>query len=244
MQTYDFPVSLQNVYTRDGVEVPRVRAVVREDNNLPIAAVSNRYNLVLHKDVMNAAEGFVQKLGTPERKYMTSKNGAILIGEYTYANKTLAVRTGEVVGMRVYIKNAYNASMSVQFRVGALVLKCLNGMMSSKDMFSMTFRHTGTKGIEFPDPDSVIYGFQKSVESWKNLTDITWTPEVYREQLQRAINNNVIPKAVENVLSEGHSAWDLYNQMTYYVTHKSKASGIGAVRNLDRIADWFKSLVR
>jgi hypothetical protein len=191
--------------------------------------------------VVDAAEAFITQLGTPTRNFALAKNGAVLVGEYTYADKTLAVKTGEVVGMRVYIHNAYNGSSCLKFRVGALVLKCLNGMLVSKDIFNVSYRHQGEQEIKFPDPAMVYASFVTATKQWGEYSSDLLTLNSYSEYLYKASQAKLIPEKVAKALPAGESVWDLYNQITYHITHETKATKIGVINKLSRTAEWFEN---
>lgn len=239
---FNFPVSLRPVFTAEGIEVPRVKAVVREDTKQPIANVSNRFKLITHAEVMEKAENFVRILGEPEVKYYPSSNGSILTAEYTYKELSEQVAKGDFVGLRVYIQNAYNATRSLIFRVGALRLVCLNGMIAPKDVFSITARHTiDMKDIEFPNPQQVLMGFQKMVKSCGELANIELSDDEVKTYAIRAVEENIVSEKALSAPREDNTAWGLYNQFTYHINHNesNKATQLGKLNRLDRVSRWF-----
>src|SRR3954470_9200220 len=123
MKDYEFDVEVEKVFLQSGVEVPGTRVVVRQDTGLPVATVSDKYMLVKHKTVMDAAEQFIGVFGEPERKYHMARGGARLVGEFTYRDRSnlIKVQKDDVVGLRVFVENSYNAEASVRVHVGAIV---------------------------------------------------------------------------------------------------------------------------
>jgi hypothetical protein len=97
MSEYRFPVELEKVYLKSGVDIPNVRAVVRKDMELPIATVSDRYQIVKHDHVFDSAEKFISVFGEPERRFNIAKNGARVVAEYTYrdAGNLLTIQRGD-----------------------------------------------------------------------------------------------------------------------------------------------------
>ena len=146
MEAYAFPVELQNVFTKTGKVVPRRKAVVRTDDDKVIGSVSDRYKIFKHEDVMNQADSYISNMGKPEKKCYLTQDGASLTAEYTFRDTSLKIGDnagmGDVVGLRVYVQNSYNGKGALRFRIGAMVVKCLNGMVLPEDKFSLTYRHT------------------------------------------------------------------------------------------------------
>lgn len=244
---YNFPVSLQPTYTKIGnqigQEIPRRRAVVRDDTGVPIASVSTKYKLVTHTEVFDQALKYVDRLGKPQSKFYIASNGAKAVGEFTYADKTLAVEKGDLVGLRVYIESSYNAKSAIKVRIGGLQLKCMNGLMQPKDVFDLSVRHSGAAAINFPDTDIVFGTFKKTIEDLSRLTHLELNESEYENWIDKAIDDSVIPESALNKMSYGPegTAWNLYSAFTHHITHQetSKATQIGKLNRLNRVTKWF-----
>lgn len=244
---HDFPVSLQPLYTRHRKVVPNIQAVVREDVNLPIATVRSRYQLFEHKAVEEHAKSFIEWFGTPTTTdFFTAKSGAKMIGTYTFRFDEILqeVQVGSKVGLRLYAENSYDGKSKVKFRVGGLVLSCLNGMVSSTEIFTCQFKHSKGVEIELPNPKDVYDGWISSIDKWKDLTKTDLTKTEYMDHGQGLMDDKIMPKSFEytlgNQLKEGNSsAWGLYNDATHYITHTSKAQEVGKIGKLTRVDKWF-----
>ena len=240
--TYDFPVSLQKVYTKAGKEMPTVRAVVRDDTNEPIANVSNKYRLIPHMDVINAARGFISKLGTPTEGFHIAKNGALIVGEYVYKDITHAVKD-DFVGLRVFIENSYNAKKRLTVKIGGLVLKCTNGMVVPRDIYSMSIRHTGDNVIEWPDHGEILDKFGAESKKWIKYGQHD-LKDKYDDYLHKAVTDGVIHERALQAPTHGTTVWDLYNQFTYHITHNEsqRASQIGKIHRSEKVANWLEEI--
>ncbi|MCX6822066.1 MAG: hypothetical protein NTW30_04790 [Candidatus Aenigmarchaeota archaeon] len=240
--SYDFPVSLQPVYTKEGNPVPKIQAVVRDDTGEALSAVSNRYLLVPHKNVIDQAQEFISAFGNPVSHFHTNNNGSTLIGEFLYEDKTLKVAKGDTVGLKVYIENSYNRSRSVTIRIGALVLSCLNGMVSSRPVAGMTFKHIiGAPQLAFPKASDVIDMFQFEAGKWRSFGEIIVDRTMKQLLMEDIEKKSVMPQDGLRALSEIHvdTAWDLLQGMTYFTTHQnSKLSNIGKINRLQKISRW------
>lgn len=238
---YDFPVSLQPGYTKDGKEIPRLRTVVREDTNQPISYVSSKFTLVPHKEVMDAADSFVKQFGKPKVTFTLRNSGASLLGEYFFQDNTQAVALNDLVGLRVFIENAYNASRSLIIKIGGMRLKCFNGQAIAGSFFEFKQRHTGEVSLEFPDPDDVFNAFKLATTRWKELKQRELSPKDYTLYAEKAVEEHIIQKPVLSNLcrEKDQTAWGLYNDFTYHISHESKAKAFGKIARQERVDKWF-----
>jgi hypothetical protein len=241
MNLYEFPVSLQKLYTRDGNEAPRVQAVVREDTNEPLAVVGKRYQLIPHSDVVRQARSFINAMGTPTESFTVARNGAVMLGVLTYKEHTHTVAKGDTVGLRVYIENSYNATRSLNIRVGALVLSCLNGMVTPRNIYNYVWRHTTDVVIKFPDPGQILESFGKESNRWASYGDIALSSrsdqigEAYH-QLEPVLGSGMLDAVRRETNGEGKTVWDFTQACTYQLTHTSKASMVGKLNKLDAVS--------
>jgi hypothetical protein len=242
---YDFPVSLRPVFTEDNFEVPKVKAVVRGDTKKPIAAVSDRYHLIEHREVLERASDFISQFGTPTVNLSIGSNGAVLVGEYTYRDNIKEVALNDVVGLRVYMENSYNKMKSLRFRIGGLRLKCLNGMVAAKDIFDLCFRHMKGQVISFPTKEEVLASFRVSTRKWEGLAQAELSQPEYKIFAEQLVNieglmpKGFLDKGLFTEEADKLTAWGLYNDATRFITHVSKASDIGKVNRLARVDEWF-----
>lgn len=245
---YDFPVSLQPMFTKAGKEIPNLKAVIREDTDMPIAAVSNRYNLVSHTTVVTEAQQFIHQFGTPQEEYFLGRNGAVMVAQFTYKEHQVEVAKGDVVGLRVYVENSYNSQRSVRVRIGALVLSCMNGMVSDKGLFNFSFRHVGSETIKFPDPDEVLMTFNQETKFWQMLGDVRGKkPSAFEPLFMGAISRGLLTNQQNKALAERYPApetlWDFNQAITYATTHMTpKLSPIGRLTRLERLAKWMSEV--
>lgn len=239
---YDFPVSLQPTYTKSGKEVPGRRVVVRDDTDDPIAAVSTKYRLIEHKSVMEPALEYIKGFGDPIVNFHVGQKGARAIGEFTFRENTVEVRKGEMIGLRVYVDNTYNAKGSLKVKVGGLCLWCLNGAVNFKGVFDLNMRHTGAQEIKFPSTDELYESFRQTAKGFKQLASIALPAPQYTEYVAKAVQDNIISESTSEKLQVNDpTAWGMYNAFTYHITHKEsdRATAIGKINRLTRVDRWF-----
>jgi len=245
--SYDFPVSLEDAYTRDGVPIPKVRVVMRGDTRTPLAAVSNKYLLVPHQEVISHAERLISGLGNPERKFFVTHGGAGLIGTFTYKEHLRTVKVGDQVDLRVYFENSYNTKCAVKISIGALVLSCSNGMVSSRAVYSYTLRHLGTRqtflrdSMSLPDPGEIMYAYERQAEVWKSYADYKIPLDTSVSLGEDLIRARAMPSAFLKSYRPVYTVWDAMQQATYFVTHKSpRLSPGGRMDRLARVSAFFE----
>jgi len=238
---YDFPVTLRPV-TVDGMEVKRKKAIVRTDTKEPLAIVSDVYKIINHSEVIDKAQKYATLLGAHTSDIFLTKSGSKVVAQFTYKDKTLATRTGDMVGLRVYVENSYGDMESAKLRIGGLVLKCLNGMVMPKDMFLLNVTHKGDTAIQFPEPEDVLITFENSVHRINKLTNVALPKSEYLIFGGKGIEAQLVPeKILGKIRNKEGTAWDLYNDFTYYVTHDStRSTAIGKLNRLGRISNWFE----
>jgi len=140
--------------------------------------------------------------------------------------------------LRVMIKNSYNASSSVIVKIGAIRMRCMNGMVVADDLIDIRQRHVGDFEIKFPEVDRLWEVFCKNTRRWTELSKIDLPSDVYSAYVNAATEQGIVQLAASKTDSEGTTAWDLYNQFTYHVTHESKASELGKFNRLARVDKW------
>lgn len=246
--TYRFPVALEPIYTGRGLVVPKVQAVVRQDTKEPLSPVSMKYRLIPHGDVVDKAKKFVSAFGAHEENFSMSGNGSRLVYQCTYKDRTFALKVGDRVGLRVYVENSYNRTKAVSVRIGFLVLSCLNGMVTSKEAYYYSCRHTGDDEIKFPDPASLMPVYEQQVARLDSLNEIRIPSVDFGSLVGDACDRGLLSeKGSQDVFSSLSqsaeiSAWDLMQSFTRHTTHGTNMGEIGRLARLGNIDRWFNDM--
>lgn len=237
---YDFPVSIQDIFTKEGKQVPRVRAVVNDETGEALAPVSTKYALIEHKTIIDEAMKFAGLFGAPEVKTYTSRNGDRAVAEFTFADKTVAIKKGDLVGLRVYAENSYNAKSSAKIQIGALQLVCMNGLMMPRTSIALNIRHMGTPEIKFPETDEVWHKFTASANVYSKYAEFELSSSDFGIYAEEAVKEGVVTERALKSL-KGNTVWDLYSSFTYDITHNEsdRSSYLGKLKRLNRVSEWF-----
>lgn len=235
--SYCFPVALEPIFTKDGVEITRNKAVVRKDSNQAVSVVGSGYNLIPHESVFKAVRPFLEKIGNYTENYSLNRHGAEVTTTFDFKNTGEKMRSvGDFVGLRIIASNTYDRAGRFTIRVGGLVLKCLNGMTSLTETLNVTYCHSGKeqKDISLPSPEETIHHFKNSMKFWDTLPGIDVRKDDVEEITERVKELAVLSdrsldnEKVKDQIIKSHNAWDLYNAFTYGITHTLKTNSIAA----------------
>tara|TARA_Y100001963_G_scaffold131404_1_gene188721 strand:+ start:3335 stop:4210 length:876 start_codon:yes stop_codon:yes gene_type:complete len=142
----------------------------RTDTGGVLGVTSDRYGIVQHGDLVQAAEeGFERAgLGGFERNVYVTGDGARMRAHYDFKDQTRALRredrqVGDEVGLRLTLQNSFDRSLRVSFALGMLRLVCTNGMTTLENEVSMTKKHSSKVETTFLE-DAI----KKAVANWDN----------------------------------------------------------------------------
>lgn len=233
-QNYNFPVELQPIYVGNDYRLVEGRkAVVRTDTSKTLGIVSNGYGLVKHEAVIDAFREAGKKFGVEEKIGLTN-DGGNLFYEMLFPKVETEVKKGDIVRLRMIIKNSYNGLNSLNIMFGALRLVCLNGMVVGVKVFNFNFRHT--KGFDFSEAidaeyvkesiDGYVNSFSDSMDKVRLLTGkkVDADDTLFdKEETKIRLPQYLLDEAKEEFnKAEDFTAWGYYNSLTYAITHKIK----------------------
>jgi len=249
----DFPVTLKKVFTEDGNEVARARAVVRTDTNQAISMVSDRYKIITHRTMLDAAEPFIRELGKPEVKIVPERKGARMLATFVFKNHTVEIGDKNRAALRITMRSGYHAGASASIEVACLVLECLNMCIASeKTIFALSVRHAGdVTAFEFPKPEIVLTAFTSQEGIMNQYNDKKLTIEQGKEFLVRDDVTNALPERSRKSIAgtweaeygpKQDTVWDLLQHTTYNITHNTpQLSLTGRLQRLAKTARIFNT---
>lgn len=129
--------TLQPLYRRVGdsyIEIPNRLAVVGENGKV-YDIVSDRYQLILHEDVVSTVRKVLKDLKIDyEEKIRVSYDGSFMVARYI---------TGDVGEFKVgfTVTNSYDRSSGINVTGYLFRLVCKNGLVVGEDLLSSKFRH-------------------------------------------------------------------------------------------------------
>ena len=248
---YDFPVRTEPVTLQNGTVITGSKAVVRGDTGQAIAVVSNRYNLFTHQQAVEATTPFLKRFGDYKASNILEKNGARFVHECTFGGMDLQVdgrvggrKVGDTVMLTLSIINSYDATRALLVKIGARVLRCLNGMTVERGKFEMTFRHTANiVNFELPDTDVVLSLFKAAGQEWNEMASRDVTPENVELIAHEAVKLQVVSpttfREYGSLLKPEPgtlSLWEYHNNFTEVITHRlPKVQHTKKLQRIDRL---------
>lgn len=230
----------------EGRKLDGYQAIVSEDDEGEVfAIVSDRYNLVQHRD---AGRMVLDALDSEGVKYKGEAhvNGGKAFGTIIIDGpQAEAHHKGEVLHVGFRWGNSYDASMSLLGEGFAYRLVCTNGMIS-QDILGMTFkRHVGDIVGEYvqviqkvlTNAPLLVEMMEKAMTSntIKNREGLAWllgSDLPLRHLKEMWPNRGVIEPMID---SQGLNTWTLYNLGTAFYSHHYEGSedrSVQLLRNL------------
>jgi len=226
IETYEFPVLEKPVYV-DGQVLKDYKAIVRDDNNKPLAVVSQDYKLIPHKDVVETTTMLLDaKIGRGNYKanHVLTQDGARLFSEYKFS-ENVEIRDCDFVQPGVRVTNSYDGSIRIFVELIGMRQVCSNGLTIPGWVTKAKRKHMGEIDIEGLEP--LIGGALDQLEVYYDvMREAAKTPVAYKEA-EELIEGNKLGKKYKELalvnLNEQKldqlTMWDVYNALTYATTH-------------------------
>jgi hypothetical protein len=228
----DFPVILRPVYQAlagSYPEIPKRRAVVREDTGQVLAVVSDRYALVPHQRILDLVEEAIGPLnvGVVPRGIYVDRAGARMRALFKFPSLVQPVLGDDTLCPCLKIQNTYDGSSRIAIHIGAFRFACTNLAVGGGGVFAGGFMaiHAGEVPIVEVTKQLTSYlkGFEKIVELYRRWAMTEAAPET----LERVLG--ALPKRVETALRPELSptprvmVWEAYNRATHFATHQMRS---------------------
>lgn len=230
---YDFPVESVPLVTEDGLET-RYEGVVRRDTNEVISVVSKDYQLVPHALVVNAVHDRLVRQGIQFREqFKTRGRGASLIGTIRITNRPVTIKDNDVLDPQLIVWNSYDKTRRVKFNVGFFRHVCMNGMVVGDSIYSVNALHLKSQIDinEFQNSINRIFSDldSKIIPSYKQFVQKEISQEAFqavvkrvRQRLYGKKKDDFSSYLAQRGVSQMKNAWQLYNVVTWYLTHRLK----------------------
>ncbi len=266
----DFPVELMliphPVDSGTGKAIPNVKAVVRTDTNEVLNIVSGRYPLIPHNDVFGAMDEAIAKAGVvvSSRKCRLAQRGGYARATWVTEQK-VAVAENDIIKLTIEGRSSYNYSSLVSLELGGERLICTNGMTVSHHLARAAKRHVPSLQVprlveEIAKMLSNVETFSKEWVEWDAREFTTeslagWLEQPsHKEMLSKKSRAMVIeyfvaqPDRVAAGLELKASAWEAFNALTWFGTHRVQARSeqrqLIAEEDIGRLASRFANELR
>jgi len=239
-----FDVRLSDISNDVGRDIPSRKAVIRADNGRTLAIVSDKYELIEHDYVLETIRPLMTQMGKYKESVTLDRNGCIMNCVFTYRDNVIPLKVGDKVGMQIFARNSYDGTSSLVIKIGALVLSCLNGMISSGPNFKNIYvRHTVGKmqqkaEIAMPLPEQFSVMFKNVVSQWDTYSAIPLPEAMKRNALGYYRSQGIIGLEAEYAgdAMKMPTVWDLMQFLTHDITHnRPKMTQESRLRLLEKV---------
>jgi hypothetical protein len=252
----DFRVTLRPIaYQSDTLgwcSVPDRFAVVRNDNDMALSIVSDRYTVVEHQDILDAVQLAIFNLGmarVPSGVFV-DKGGARMRALYKFPDLARVINRAQsdAICPCIKIENTYDGSSRVSVHIGAFRLVCTNLAVGGGGVFAGGFMSIHVGKIDVKEVgqqlQNYLSGFEQIVETyrrWLNQTLLSWDYLASENTLNLALD--AVPKkhkeAIIKRVPERATVYDAFNAATDYATHLCRTACV-AFELLSRINSGFQ----
>ncbi len=244
----DFRVALRPLhYSTDASleDVPRRKAVVREDTGAILSIVSDRYTLVPHQRILDVIEEAIRPLdvGPAPRGIYVDRGGARMRAIFKFPDLARPVLRGDDICPCLKIQNTYDGTTRIAVHIGAFRFVCTNLAVGGGGVFGGGFMavHAGDTAIEKVAEQLASYlsEFDDIVELYRSWVEKTLEPEVFIEILSgfpKRLSGAIVTEFAGRLTV---TAYEAYNAATLYATHEMRSYRT-AFYLLDRINRTFQ----
>ncbi len=197
----------------------------------PLPVQTRTYKPVSHAELIDLSLGGIQKAGLTleEEHYRSSKQGQIAMGRYTIGGMD-----DPTMKLQISWQNSYDKTLRLTFAVGAIVLVCGNGMVSSRSINCFRKKHMGEIQTFAPqtiteyinNASEFFHGIQMDRdEMQKVLISPTAAAELlgrlyFEEDVLESTQLGIIRKEmIHPSFDYGYpgTLWELYQHVTYAI---------------------------
>jgi hypothetical protein len=239
----------------------------REDTGECLGTTSEQYGIIQNDALIDAARTALEKRGLSgytESIISAGDAGQRLYATYTFANKQLASKVGDIFGYRLKLKNSFDRSIRAAIELGFLRLTCLNGASTLEKEFSVTKKHSAKVTVDFLGSaiDSAMSNGSRALAVYDEMADVSIDDEKGIAILNQLVALDVLSGSLRESIKtlwlaprrdedKARNLYNLYNAVTEHLTHQvarerfeyaDKVSNnvllrlVNAARNPDRLA--------
>ena len=251
-----FDVRQEPLVTQSGILTPSI-GIIRVDTNEVIGVVSERYDMVSHKQVIDTVMPEVEKLGNISiNKIHSVNNGAKMFMELVVNNYEIEIkRNGHIDTVKplITLVNSLDGSLRVGFVAGMYRLVCSNGLFIGTKIFEFVKKHISLEVSAIAEKGKFVidYLVDKVVPSYKRMVETEFVDgryQILREKLPSRILEKSKIATFEKVKGSDEikdtrvfhgSEWDAYNNITRHLTHEFTSSFIKQLDHNNALVEAF-----
>ena len=205
-----------------------------------LGVTSESFGLVQMRDLTDQAEKAMcrhfdmKTLDSVKIRDTSANNGAFVERRYTIGDVTRDIdyigggyEVGTTVGKEFRVRTGYDGQTSTSLSTGAIDLRCLNGMVSFKNIDAFSRRHTkrSTLDVFVAWIETGLEGFDDQVEHLRMLA----RPPVDFDQAKAVVHKlpgisetrakAIFDRVETEMLARGQNAYAVLSALTFYSSH-------------------------
>ncbi len=211
-------------------DIPKRRAIVREDTGEAIAVVSDRYALVPHTRILDVVEQAIEPLdvGPVPRGIYVDRHGARMRALYKFPALARPVIGNDTVCPCLQVRNTYDGSERIALHIGAFRFVCTNLAVGGTGAFAGGFVsvHAGDIPIELMGEalSSYLVRFEGIIRMYQAWSEVRPTEREWDSVLRQSLNRRFDSLREEMATSVPTSVFDAYNRLTHHATHSMRSA--------------------
>lgn len=226
LEDYYFPVEVRPEILYEGNSdynrAAKYRAIVRQDTDSLISIQPKSYRLVKNEDLIKS---LLATLDRTDMRYELDKNHCFVSDE----RMRLALTFPELQfeddesksNIQLYIHNSYNASEGVRIIWGAIRSICTNGMVIGYGIDKIYKRHTqGFNPLIIKQQMDEIYNKIPDINERVKILESMEVDGTLCKGIEEGLGKTIAKECSVEQAEGMMSIWQLYNVLTYYVSHK------------------------
>ncbi|MAF79898.1 hypothetical protein CL629_02335 [bacterium] len=241
----DWNVVNKPLFLEGGREVPKARAIVREDNGVVLGVVGKQYQPIQNKDGLAFFDDVSSQFD--DMRYVSA--GSIAGGRRVWLLADFGgfdAQSGDEIRKQILLFNSHDGSSTMSYVFCPMRITCNNqiAVTLTRDKF-LKIRHSQDAMVRFNDARKVASHAVKNYDSikqvYKTLVQTSLTDELISGSLEALFpieeaegrtltRRSNTRREITRLLSEGKgseqpkTAFSLYNAFSEYYTHHTQAN--------------------
>lgn len=184
---YDFDLTTESTCTSSGIEIPRLRSIVRTDTNQVVGCVKSNYKVLTHKEAIDPIiESLSKNHDVFKRIFVTDSGSKMFANLYLKdANTTISQNDGFWPG--VSIVNSLDGSLKYRAEATIFRLICTNGLRVPVSIKSFVQLHSKNSDLSVAIED--FFGNFENTGGFSRLSRLAVTPVKTQNELQGVLES-------------------------------------------------------
>jgi hypothetical protein len=210
----------------------------REDTGECLGVTSEQYGIVQNSALLDAARQALASRGLVgcEESITVVGKGERFYADFTFKEKQLASKVGDVFGYKLTLKNSFDRSLRAAFALGFLRLVCTNGMATLEKEFSITRKHSTSISVDFLGKaiDMALTRGQSALAVYDQMSQIAISDEQGQNILKQlevaAALSGSLRQSIETLWlaprraeDKARNIYNLYNAVTEHLSSQVQA---------------------